>query len=70
MNFEILDRVVYKTTQYLVSSKNGNEYQVRCSEDDFMDYWSIWSDEDGDIEPESELGSELIRFCMSHESEN
>lgn len=65
MNFEILDKVVYNTTQYLVSSNDSIEYQVRCSEDDFMDYWSIWSEEDGDIEPESELGSMLIEFCKN-----
>lgn len=70
MAFEILDKVIYKTTHYLVIGDNGVEYSVKCSEDDFLDYWSIWTDEDGDIEPESELGSELIRFCMNHEDEN
>jgi hypothetical protein len=30
----------------------------------------VWSDDDGDIDAESELGSELIRFCMSYEEEN
>ena len=70
MTFQILDRAVYTTTQYLVTGNDGIEYQVRCNEDDFLDYWSIWSDEEGDIEPESELGSELIRFCMEHEKEN
>lgn len=65
MSYEIIDRVVYKTTQYLVSGNDGIEYQVKCHEDDFMDYWSIWSEEDGDIEPESELGSMLIEFCKN-----
>jgi len=70
MNYEIIDRVVYKTTQYLVSGNDGIEYQVKYHEDDFMDYWSIWSDENGDIDPHSELGSELIRLCMNHDYES
>ena len=70
MAFEILDKVVYRTTNYLVTGNGGTEYQVRCSEDDFMDYWAIWNDDDGDIDPDSELGQELIGFCISHEDEN
>jgi len=70
MVYQILDRAVYTTTQYLVSGENGVEYHVKCHEDDFMDYWSVWSDDDGDIDAESELGSELIRFYMGYEEEN
>ena len=69
MKLEIIDKVVYTTTQYLVDGDDGIEYQVRCHEDDFLDYWSVWSDADGDIDVDSELGSELIRFCMSQEEE-
>ena len=50
MAFEILDKVIYKTTHYLVIGDNGVEYSVKCNEDDFLDYWSIWTDEDGNIE--------------------
>jgi hypothetical protein len=70
MAYQILDKAVYTTTQYLICGDDGNEYQVKCHEDDFMDYWSIWSDADGDIEAETDLGSELIRFCMNHENDN
>jgi hypothetical protein len=70
MNFEILDKVVYKTTQYLICGDDGIEYSIRCSEDDFLDYWIIDDEKGIAIDPSSELGSELIRFCMSHEEES
>lgn len=69
VNYEITDKVVYKTTQYQIEGDDGNVYLIKCSEDDFMDYWSIWNDEDGDIEPESDLGRELINLCMREEEE-
>lgn len=68
MEFEILDKVVYKTVQYLIIDKDGTEYHVKCHEDDFLDYWSISSDDDDDIDPKSVIGSMLIEFCLNQEN--
>ena len=70
MAYQILDKAVYTTTQYLIEDENGVEYCVRSSEDDFLGYWAIENFENGEIDPNSELGEELINFCMSFEEEN
>lgn len=69
MNYEITDKSISTTTRYTVVGDNGIEYYVACTEDDFTDYWSISTDDD-EIDPYSDLGSELIRLCMHNESES
>ena len=72
MNFQVTSKVVYTTTRYLVADENGVEYYVTCSEDildDIFDYWNITSTGSEEIDPDSELGSELIRLCIYQENE-
>jgi hypothetical protein len=63
MKFEITDRVVYRTTNWTIESKEET-YRVQCQEEDFGDAWYINSDESGDIDIHSELGQQLIELCQ------
>lgn len=72
MNFQVTSKAVYTTTRYLVVDEKGAEYDITCSEDimdNIFDYWNITSNGIGEIDPDSELGSELIRLCMYQENE-
>lgn len=63
--YEVTDSVVYKTTHWTIEG-NDDIYHVQCQEDDLFDYWYITSENEGDIDPDSETGTELISICEEY----
>ena len=60
--FQIADKTIYRTILWTIESEDDT-YYIRCQEDDIYDNWSVDSDEDGAIDPDSELGQKLIAMC-------
>ena len=59
----IVDTTVYKSFVFIVED-GDNEYEVRMTENDVYDDWSIINVNEGDtISNDSELGKELIDLC-------
>jgi len=59
---QITDKTTYRTTVWTIETES-NTYHVTCQENDFHDSWHIISDEEGEIENDTELGYELIQLC-------
>ena len=60
----IVDTTVYKSFVFIVED-GDKEYEVRMTENDVSDDWSIMNVNEGDtISNDSELGKELIDLCV------
>jgi hypothetical protein len=60
----IVDTTVYKSFVFIVED-GDKEYEVRMTENDVYDDWSIINVNEGDtISTDSELGKELIDLCV------
>jgi hypothetical protein len=60
----IVDTTVYKSFVFIVED-GDKEYEVRMTENDISDDWSIMNVNEGDtISNDSELGKELIDLCV------
>jgi hypothetical protein len=60
----IVDTTVYKSFVFIVED-GDKEYEVRMTENDVYDDWSIINVNEGDtISNDSELGKELIDLCV------
>ena len=59
---QITDKTVYRTTVWTIETEKDT-YHVTCQEKDLHDSWYITSDEEGDIDTDTELGYELIQLC-------
>lgn len=64
--YEVTDKVVYKTTHWMIEGDDGKEYRIRCIEGDMHDEWIIEEGMD-EIDSDSELGQELIELCETHD---
>lgn len=70
MNFEITDKTVYKTTNWIIES-DDDVFYITCQEDDLMDEWIIRSkmkDVITSIEY-PELMEKLVDMCINDNSE-
>ena len=67
--YVVTDKTVYRTTHWRVEC-NDDTYFVQCQEGDMYDTWFIESDEEGSIDPESQLGHDLITTCEIYEDWN
>lgn len=63
---QVTDRVLYKTIHWTVETENDT-YNVQCQENDFDETWHISSDENGDIDINSDLGQQIIDVCTDYE---
>lgn len=61
---ELLDMATYTKANFNVEF-NGHEYFIEMSENDADDTWEIYSADEGHIDIESDLGSDLINFCTN-----
>jgi len=58
--------LIYKTIHWTVETENDT-YRVRCQEGDWDETWYIDSDENGDIDINSDLGQQIIDVCTDYE---
>lgn len=66
MKYQVTDRVLYRTIHWTVETDDDTFY-IRCQEGDFDETWYVESDNEGDIDINSELGRELIDVCTDYE---
>lgn len=59
---ELLDMTTYTKANFNVEF-NGQEYHIEMSENDVDETWEIYSADEGHIDIDSDLGSDLINFC-------
>jgi len=69
MNAQVTSCAVYKTTHWQIETDNDT-YYVQCQEDDIYDTWFITSDNEGSIDPKSDLGEFLKSICEQYEISN
>lgn len=62
MNFQITDKVVYRTTIWTIETEEDT-YHVQCQEGELYDDWYITADNEGLIDNESGLGQQLLEMC-------
>jgi hypothetical protein len=70
MNFEITDKTVYKTTNWIIES-DDDVFYITCQEDDIMDEWIIRSEMKDVITSIEypELMEKLVDMCINDNSE-
>jgi len=67
--YVVTDRTLYRTTCWVV--KHGDEkYFVQCQEGDMYNTWHIEDIDTNNIDPESQLGHDLIVTCEIYEDWN
>ena len=64
---QITDKTTYRTTVWTIETEKDT-YHVTCQEGELYDSWYITSDEEGEIENDTELGYELIQLCEFDET--
>ena len=63
---KVTDKAVYHTITWRVETYEDT-YFVTCQENDFDETWRIESDLEGEIDVDSELGSEIKSVCETYE---
>ena len=67
--FVVTDKTIYRTTCWVV--KHGDvKYFVQCQEGDMYNTWYIEDIDTKNIDPESQLGHDLIVTCEIYEDWN
>jgi hypothetical protein len=68
---QVTDRVLYKTIHWTVETENDTYkivlIQVIYQEGDWEETWYIDSEENGDIDINSDLGQQIIDVCTDYE---
>jgi hypothetical protein len=64
---QITDKAIYRTTVWTIEAETET-YHVTCQEGELHDSWFITSDNEGQIDNDTELGYELIQLCEFDEA--
>ena len=70
MKYEITDKVIYTTTQFMIEHEDGREYRVSLTENDGYEHYRVIDENDDVIDHDDPLYDLLVTLCEENLNDN